>query len=414
MRIQAEVCSPVCTDPSGCLIGTCTGEYFGDIPAEAQSSKMTKGVMMSGMPFVVGAYASMPPDAQEQEGYYRLLGEQNWISGAELPFPGSLADPAMLKRLSYMLPDHWAHNTVTAIPGTMKRVWADPAVGLASRDADGRAAALEFIRSIRDAVDRLAQLKGENTVSYIELHSAPTAGACADSMRASLEEVLRWQWNGSRLAIEHCDRYIEGQKPEKGFLPVEDEIAAAKELGIGIIINWGRSAVEGRDAVAPYSHIAQAGDSGVLAGVMFSGACPAETQYGYSWIDGHLPMAPDEPASLMDAERIRRCADRARKAGTVKYLGAKVCVPSGSSLPERLSFLRHIYEAACGADTGGEGSDEAGAGGYAGTGSNTGAGLGATGASFAAPAIAAIVLAAAACAASLVCSVWRRRGAAGS
>lgn len=369
MRIQAEVCSPVCTDPSGCLIGTCTGECFGDIPAEAQSSKMTKGVMMSGMPFVVGAYASMPPDAQEQEEYYRLLGEQDWISGAELPFPGDLADLEMLKRLSYILPDHWTHNTVTAIPGTMKRVWADPTVGLASRDADGRAVALEFIRSIRDAVDRLAQLKGENTVSYIELHSAPTAGACADSMRASLEEALRWQWNGSRLAIEHCDRYIEGQKPEKGFLPVEDEIAAAKELGIGIIINWGRSAVEGRDAVTPYSHIAQAGDSGVLAGVMFSGAGPAETQYGYSWIDGHLPMAPDEPASLMDAEQIRRCADRARKAGTVKYLGAKVCVPSGSSLLERLSFLRHIYEAACGA----------GAGGYAGTGSNAGAGLRALG-----------------------------------
>lgn len=334
---------------------------------------------MSGMPFVVGAYASMPPDAQEQEGYYKLLGEQNWISGAELPFPGSLADSGMLKRLSYMLPDHWEHNTVTAIPGTMERVWADPAAGLASRDADGRAAALEFIRSIRDAVDRLAQLKGKNTVSYIELHSAPTAGACADSMRASLEEVLRWQWNGSRLAIEHCDRYIEGQKPEKGFLPVEDEIAAAKELGIGIIINWGRSAVEGRDAATPYSHIARAGDSGVLAGVMFSGACPAETQYGYSWIDGHLPMAPDEPASLMDAEQIRRCADRARKAGTVKYLGAKVCVPSGSSLLECLSFLRHIHEAACGADTGGEGSNEAGAGGYAGTGSNAGAGLRALG-----------------------------------
>lgn len=77
---------------------------------------------MSGMPFVVGAYASMPPDAQEQEEYYRILGEQDWISGAELPFPGDLADLAMLKKLSYMLPDHWTHNTVTAIPGTMKRV----------------------------------------------------------------------------------------------------------------------------------------------------------------------------------------------------------------------------------------------------------------------------------------------------
>mgnify|MGYP000932078877 CR=1 FL=1 len=87
---------------------------------------------MSGMPFVVGAYASMPTDAQEQEEYYGLLGEQNWISGAELPFPGGLADLGMLKKLSYMLPDHWTHNTVTAIPGTMKWMWADPAVPAAT------------------------------------------------------------------------------------------------------------------------------------------------------------------------------------------------------------------------------------------------------------------------------------------
>ena len=54
MRIRAKACTPVCTDPSGCLIGTCMGECFGGIPVEAQSSKMTQGVMMSGMPFVVG------------------------------------------------------------------------------------------------------------------------------------------------------------------------------------------------------------------------------------------------------------------------------------------------------------------------------------------------------------------------
>ena len=61
-------------------------------------------------------------------------------------------------------------------------------------------------------------------------------------------------------------------------------------------------------------------------GIVFSGAGPEETQYGYSWIDGHLPAQADEPTSLMDAEQIGRCA-QAAIAGGVEYLGAKVCVP---------------------------------------------------------------------------------------
>ena len=43
------------------------------------------------MPFSWRAYASMPPDAQEQEEYYRILGKAGLISGAELLFPGEAA-----------------------------------------------------------------------------------------------------------------------------------------------------------------------------------------------------------------------------------------------------------------------------------------------------------------------------------
>ena len=84
----------------------------------------------------------------------------------------------------------------------------------------------------------------------------------------------------------------------------------------------------------------------MLDGIVFSGAGPEETQYGYSWIDGHLPAQADEPTSLMDEVQIARCA-QAAVAGGVEYLGAKVCIPKGVSLEQRLAMLEGIYRA-CG------------------------------------------------------------------
>ncbi|MDU7286841.1 DUF4862 family protein [Corynebacterium kroppenstedtii] len=68
---------------------------------------------------------------------------------------------------------------------------------------------------------------------------------------------------------------------------------------------------------------------------------------GYPWVDGHLPAYPDEPRSWMTADRIRECAHAALDTPGV-YLGAKVCVPSESSLNERVAMLKNIYDAALG------------------------------------------------------------------
>ena len=84
----------------------------------------------------------------------------------------------------------------------------------------------------------------------------------------------------------------------------------------------------------------------MLDGIVFSGAGPEETQYGYLWIDGHLPAQADEPTSLMDSEQIGRCA-QAAIAGGAEYLGAKVCIPKGVSLEQCLAMLEGIYRA-CG------------------------------------------------------------------
>ena len=166
----------------------------------------------------------------------------------------------------------------------------------------------------------------------------------AEAFKRSLEEVVGWDWSGATLVVEHCDKYVPEQKPEKGFLSLGDEIDVVAEVGIGIHLNWGRSAVEGRDAETTYQHVREAGERGVLDGVVFSGAGPEETQYGYAWIDGHLPARADEPTSLMDAEQIGRCA-QAALAGGAEYLGAKVCVPKDASLAKRLAMLEGIYRA---------------------------------------------------------------------
>ncbi|NMN00586.1 UDP-N-acetylglucosamine diphosphorylase [Bifidobacterium sp. DSM 109958] len=296
--------------------------------------------------FVVGAYASLPQGREAQESYYDLLGEQPWIDGTELPFPGDLRESADRIWLAAHLPRHWRSNTVTVIPGTMQHVWKDPNFGLASPDEDGRRAALAFMKQLREALADFAQWRDGQDVKYVEIHSAPTRIASRDAMAASLEALAQLDWSGARLVIEHCDKYVEGQKPEKGFLPIEDEIALCREAGIGLTVNWGRSVVEGRTAETAVEHVAEAAKAGVLSGLMFSGAGPEETQYGYGWIDGHLPMNPDEPTSLMDADAIRATvAASLTQDHPLDYVGAKVCVPKDATIEERLGFLSRIHEA---------------------------------------------------------------------
>lgn len=296
--------------------------------------------------FIVGAYASLPQGRPSQELYYMLLGEQSWVRGTELPFPGDLANEDDRHWLAEHLPAHWHTNSVTAIPGTMRRMNEDPWFGLASPQEAGRRDAIGFFEDLRRAVADVARVRGAQDIAYIELHSAPRRVADAERMEESLRLLASWDWSGARLVIEHCDRYIDGQEPEKGFLRLDDEIALCKELGIGLTVNWGRSAVEGRSARTALEHVRRCADADALTGLMFSGAGPEETIYGYPWIDGHLPMNPDEPTSLMDADAIAECMHAANtQKRPIAYVGAKVCVPRDATLDERVRYLSHIHEA---------------------------------------------------------------------
>lgn len=293
--------------------------------------------------FVVGAYASLPEDRHDQEEYYALLAQNDWINGIEIPYPKDLAqDPAWLSK---QIPSHWNLNTVTAIPGTMQHMWDDGRVGLASSDEDGRAAALEFAEKVRQGVLELANLQGRKTVSFVQLHSAPTTLATAEAFTSSLETLLSKDWAGAQLVIEHCDALRPDWKPEKGFLELEQEIDIAQSLHLGIHLNWGRSCLEARDEHYPEVQIKQCAQAEVLTGIIFSGAGPEATQYGYEWIDGHLPAQCDEPTSLLTEDLIATSSRSALESKTLQYLGAKICVPKHASLPERLGMIEHIYRA---------------------------------------------------------------------
>jgi hypothetical protein len=236
---------------------------------------------------------------------------------------------------------------VTTIPGTVQRQNAAAGFGLASADPDGRKAAIDFVSGVH-AYAR--QLKDEGRhVEAVELHSAPHQGPSAAMFEESLKEVLDWDWGSTRLLVEHCDAPSPGRRPEKGFLAFEEEVAVARSLSertdsqVGIVVNWARSVIETRNPDTAAGHIALAREAGVLAGVIFSGCSPEETEFGYPWIDAHLaPVEVDGAphSSLLNRREIERCL---AAAGTVPILGFKIGLPrQGVSVAERVERIRQM------------------------------------------------------------------------
>ena len=291
------------------------------------------------MSLIVGAYPAEPLELRPQ--FYCDLGTLPSIRGLELPYGPYGGAPWPVGA-----PEGWT-AVVTAIPGTMQRLNLDPSFGLASTNAEGRRAAVDFVQGLRDYVLRLTD-EGRR-VEAVELHSAPPRYSSASSFEESLKEVLDWDWGGARVLIEHCDAPRAGSKPEKGFLPFEEEVEVIRSLhgqGLkqaGMVVNWARSVIESRNTDTAAEHLALAREAGVLAGVMFSGCSPVETEFGYPWIDAHLAaveVAGAPPSSLLNRREIQRCL---AVAGPVPIKGFKVGLPQqGLSVQERVARLEQM------------------------------------------------------------------------
>lgn len=295
-------------------------------------------------PVIVGAYAAAGRDLDEaaEDGLLRSVLDGPGVSGLEVP----LLEGQLHRRGNDWLLDRLGTGdlVITLVTDAVARLRSDPGFGLAAVSPQGREAAVAVARAAHRAVRDVHERTGRPTVRAVEIHSAPSAPApsSAAAFTRSLAEIAEWDWQGAELLVEHCDAPRESGAA-KGFLELPEEIDVVRSLRpssrtpLGVMVNWGRSAIEGRDTRTPVDHIAQAGAAQLLRAVAFSGCTDRPDGRGGPWADVHLPVADpaltDDP-SLLDRSRI---AQSLRAAGHAAHLfaGLKVSCPPGSSARNR-------------------------------------------------------------------------------
>lgn len=285
---------------------------------------MTAPIFVSAYP-VSPAFVTWDPSLENE--LVPAICELEGIAGLEIPWLGRLHkfDEAWFLANVPAVP-----LVVTPVPFVMGQIGEDASYGIASPVEVGRAAALADLRRLAADVARISD-ESAASVAVVLLHTAPREHGDVDALALSLAEIASWDWRGAKLAIEHCDAFVAGQAPEKGFLSVAQELTAieqatsadAASAPVGMWLNWGRSAIELRDADAVTAQIAEVAESGHLLGLAFSGAAAVASPYGYPWIDAHLPIHSTftESASLLDDAHV---AAALRTAGDVPWLGLKV------------------------------------------------------------------------------------------
>lgn len=306
--------------------------------------------------FVVGGYPAAPSWASDHEGLVRFAhqllswrGPVGRSMGLEVPYSpmSPWADPSVL----VSTPPESRH-VLTMIPETMTAMRTREGYGLASEDEDGRSAAVDGVRGAVEFARSVNAGSGGKVIA-IELQSAPREPlTSADALQQSLEELARLESDDVRLWIEHCDARIPGQDFEKGFLSLDDELRVARALELGVLINWGRSAIELRSAERVAEHVEASGDAGLLRGLIFSGVASAATAFGPAWVDAHLPVRGslnDDPrgAPFESSLLTREYAERALRAADVTDLacvGIKMGVPPGTDDETRLAMLQANVE----------------------------------------------------------------------
>ena len=298
--------------------------------------------------YIVGAYPSSPAhkiwDPEIESEFFDLLAKDPRIASLELPWLGQLHphDTAWLhKNFPINL-----NAVITSIPFVMGQLSKDSEYGLASQSVDVRRKAIADIRIIFDAINEFHHQAGRQVVTGLEIHSAPRENGELQALSKSLDEISEWNWDGVQLFIEHCDAFVSGQTPEKGFLSLQQEISAIKTsaTNVGIFINWGRSAIELRDATRVVEQIQLAKESGLLRGLIFSGASAKQGLFGYPWIDAHHPFQKSskhefgDPDSLLTEELV---SSALQAAGELAWLGIKMGWPNDvpGSLKQRYQMI---------------------------------------------------------------------------
>ena len=306
----------------------------------------------------IGAYATSPTlfkwDEDKEREYFSNIKNSLNLKGIEIPFYGELHEYNEELFLS-LLDSKWEY-ILTSLPGTIKRLESNLHFGIASDDEKGRLEAIDFYKKANDVIKRINDYFGTQKVISMVLASAPSLksdkiSSSSKSLIKSLNEIVKWDWFGTKLVIEHCDSGRE-INPVKGFLSLDEEIEAISEVNkkitnpIGLTINWGRSAIEMRSARGPVEHVRKAFQNNVLSGLMFSGTSPKSELYG-EWSDLHLPIGKEsglkyyEVDSIMNSDSIKNTLKECNLS-LLSYIGVKVLsMPiENSSIEKRIGTNR--------------------------------------------------------------------------
>ena len=309
--------------------------------------------------YIVGAYTTSPNlytwDCDLESTYFRGLKKNELIRGLELPFWGEHLHPFDDEWLLSNLEPSW-QNVLTCVPGTMKFLETDSYFGLASVKQDSRRKAINFYRRVFDCINTLKSNFGNKSVIAVFITSSPFingefSNADYESFALSLDELASWNWQSTRVVIEHCDALNKKNiNPKKGFLSIEQEIETLKNINdkwsvdFGIVINWGRSAIEHRDIYGPIEHIKLVNAHNLLSGVMFSGTTDNNNNLYGAWSDMHMPPATFssfeyfESESLMTFENIKNSL-KICNLDKLDFLGIKLlALPAESSMEKRISI----------------------------------------------------------------------------
>jgi Domain of unknown function (DUF4862) len=308
---------------------------------------------------IIAGYTAAPADPHDRLAYYEKL---RALPGADgLEFGWTPATDADLGGALDLLPPDWS-VTLNDITATFQASVANPRSGLASPDPAGRTAAVAMAAGLAAFVRTVNDRLGRRAVLAVEVHSAPgfaqrVLQPDAAAFSQSLAELAGMNWDGAEVLVEHCDAFVPGQLPAKGFLDLDAEIAAlasADDSALRLSLNWGRSAIEFRGYERVAEHIDAALASGLLRAITFSGAAATPTSYGAAWADSHLPFADtDDPAyadqtSLMTRDRVSEALARL-ETWEGSFAAVKTNWPPGQTDPaERAASVAANFETLAG------------------------------------------------------------------
>lgn len=307
------------------------------------------------MTLIIAGYTAAPADNTDATTYYKYLASVKRAGGLELSWKEHNTTHE-IDGLLKIVPDDWVF-TINAIPSTAQAASKNPAFGIASPDEAGRLAAVALVGRIAASVKEINQKAGRRVVLAVEIHSAPGFGdrtyvAQPEALVRSLREISAFDWSGTEVLLEHCDAFVPGQTPAKGFLTLDEELTALHRIEdnpIGISLNWGRSLLEVRDPALVGEHTKAARNSGLLRGYTLSGASGQDNPIGKAWADSHLPFSDladptyAEPRSLMTLDDARRVLT---DAGKLSFLAVKTNWPASQKDPaERAASVIANFEA---------------------------------------------------------------------